>query len=89
MSELLSREEFDREMIRNKFIIEDGKVVCDLCRSDCGQCGAGGWMWRCQEYVNAHPEIARIIPDLKLKHWFLIFLCIMALVFAIDWIVMK
>lgn len=44
-------------MKRNDFIVTpEGEVVCALCSGDCGQCGAGGHMNRCQEYVNANKE---------------------------------
>jgi hypothetical protein len=58
MSELLTPEEYMTEMARNKFTIQDGRVVCGLCSGDCGQCGNGAWMRQCQEYhdVNKIPK---------------------------------
>lgn len=57
VSEIISKEEFKSEMKRNDFIITpEGEVVCAFCSGDCGQCGAGKHMNRCQEYVNANKE---------------------------------
>lgn len=57
MSEIISREVFEDLMKRNKFAIDNnGQVVCDQCRGDCGQCGAGGQMWQCQQYVDSKPH---------------------------------
>ncbi len=57
MSEIISKQEFHSEMKRNGFVVNsDGEVVCDLCSSDCGQCGACGHMYRCQQYVDANRE---------------------------------
>lgn len=57
MSEIISQDVFEDLMKRNKFAIDkDGQVVCDQCRGDCGQCGAGGQMWQCQQYVDSKPH---------------------------------
>lgn len=54
--EVVSKEEFAEIMLRNKFIVMNGRVVCDLCSDDCGQCGAGGWMSVCQRYIDKRRE---------------------------------
>ena len=61
----LTRTEFDHQMKRNDFVIDSGEVVCKLCRSDCGQCGAGGHMGRCQEYYDTHPTEFSLVAKLK------------------------
>lgn len=46
--------QFLEDMSHNKFIIENGKVVCDHCRGDCGQCGSGGHIYRLQKQYDEH-----------------------------------
>lgn len=46
--------EFLEDMRRKKFVIEKGKVVCNYCRDDCGQCGNGGHIYRLQKQYDEH-----------------------------------
>ncbi len=56
---LFTKEQFDQTMARRKYIIQAGQVVCSTCYSECGQCGEGWWMWKCQEYLDAQPLAPR------------------------------
>jgi len=53
---MLSPEEYREKMNRSDFVIQQGYVVCKLCRANCGQCGIGVHQARCQEYYDAQPK---------------------------------
>ena len=61
-NEPLTKEQFDESMSRNDFVIQDTWVVCKLCSANCGQCGIGNHQGKCQEYLDAHPELLRSPP---------------------------
>ncbi|MNQ14119.1 hypothetical protein D3C85_270630 [compost metagenome] len=33
--------EYHNDMKYQDFVLEDGRVVCNTCRDNCGQCGSG------------------------------------------------
>lgn len=62
-SEPLTKEQFVESMKHNDFVIQDTWVVCRLCSANCGQCGIGNHQGRCQEYLDAHPELLHSPPS--------------------------
>lgn len=49
---ITTRDEYNAVMKRRKYVVIDGQVACPLCSGDCGQCGEGGWMKQCQDYLD-------------------------------------
>lgn len=67
MTEILPRHQFEFLMKHNDFVINEGRISCNLCGSNCGQCGVGRQQSDCQDYIDHHAEEFGIKPLPKLK----------------------
>ncbi len=83
---LFTKEQFEQTMERRKYIIQAGQIVCSTCYGECGQCGEGWWMWKCQEYLDAQPQGPTIPKDWFIERTLALVFFACAVLALIKWI---